>query len=150
AAGSRGTALPSRHARTARESRTTRAATAQESRTTKHHQQDRPSRPRPRSGECPVRTLVAALAIVALVLPSTTAQDKQAPPKKKAAEKKPPAPPVPPTAANYHYGPHGRQVFDFWQARAETPTPLVLLIHGGGWRGGGKSGYYGSVKRYLD
>src|SRR5262245_56240979 len=105
--------------------------------------------PRPQSGECLVRITVAALAVLALALPSTTAQDKQAPPKK-AAAKKPPAPPVPPTAANYRYGPHERQVFDFWQAKAEAPTPLVLLIHGGGWRGGDKSGYYGAVKAYLD
>jgi acetyl esterase/lipase len=86
---------------------------------------------------------------MALALPSTTAQDKQAPPKK-AAEKKLPTPPIPPTAANYRYGPHERQVFDFWQAKSEAPTPLVLLIHGGGWRAGDKSGYYRSVKTYLD
>jgi acetyl esterase/lipase len=96
-----------------------------------------------------VRTIVAALAVLALVLPSTTAQDKQAP-QKKAEEKKLPTPPIPPTAANYKYGPHERQVFDFWQAKSETPTPLVLLIHGGGWRQGDKSGYYKAVKAYLD
>jgi acetyl esterase/lipase len=96
-----------------------------------------------------VRTLVATLAVLALVLPSTTAQDKQAP-QKKAEEKQLPTPSIPPTAANYRYGPHERQVFDFWQAKSETPTPLVLLIHGGGWRGGDKSGYYNAVKAYLD
>ncbi len=96
-----------------------------------------------------MRPLVAALAVLALVLPSTTAQDKQAP-QKKADEKKQPTPAVPPTAANYRYGPHERQVFDFWQAKSETPTPLVLLIHGGGWRNGDKSSYYGAVKAYLD
>src|SRR5438552_2780908 len=105
--------------------------------------------PRPSSGERLVRTLVTALAVLALALPPAAAQDKQ-PARKKAVEKKPPVPPVPPTAANYRYGPHERQVFDFWQAKADRPTPLVLLIHGGGWRGGDKSGYYGAVKAYLD
>ena len=32
-------------------------------------------------------------------------------------------------------------MFDFWQAKSDKPTPLVLLIHGGGWRGGDKTGY---------
>ncbi len=96
-----------------------------------------------------MRTIVAALAFAALCLPSTTAQEKKAP-QKKAVAKKLPAPSIPPTAASYKYGPHERQVFDFWQAKSETPTPLVLLIHGGGWRGGDKSGYYGVVKNYLD
>lgn len=96
-----------------------------------------------------MRTVVAALAILAFVTTATTAQDKSAP-QKKAEAKRPPTPPIPPTAANYRYGSHERQVFDFWQAKAESPTPLVLLIHGGGWRGGDKSGYYGAVKAYLD
>jgi acetyl esterase/lipase len=41
-------------------------------------------------------------------------------------------------------------VLDFWQAKSDTPTPLVLCIHGGGWQGGDKSGYRGAVKQYLD
>jgi acetyl esterase/lipase len=96
-----------------------------------------------------VRAFVAALAVLAFASLSATAQDKQATPKK-VAEKTPPTPPIPPTAANYRYGLHERQVFDFWQAKAEAPTPLVLLIHGGGWRNGDKSGYYRAVKAYLD
>jgi acetyl esterase/lipase len=55
----------------------------------------------------------------------------------KKAEKKPAAP-LPPTA-QIKYGPHERQVIDFWQAKSSTPTPVVLYIHGGGWRGGDKS-----------
>jgi acetyl esterase/lipase len=66
-------------------------------------------------------------------------------------KEKPPAPKgIAPTAADLHYGPHERQVLDFWQAKAEKPTPLVLLIHGGGWQGGDKKGYAGAVKQYLD
>jgi acetyl esterase/lipase len=97
-----------------------------------------------------MRRIVAALACAALFLPPSMAQEKKAPEKKKAVERKPPTPPVPPTAANYKYGSHERQVFDFWQAHADKPTPLVILIHGGSWLAGDKSGYYGAVKQYLD
>ncbi len=37
------------------------------------------------------------------------------------------------------YGPHQRNVLDFWRARSATPAPLVLYIHGGGFRRGDKS-----------
>lgn len=51
-----------------------------------------------------------------------------------------------PTAANYKYGDQSeRQVLDFWQAKSDSPTPVVVLIHGGGWRSGDKSGYGTSV-----
>lgn len=39
---------------------------------------------------------------------------------------------------NVPYGPHSRNVLDFYPAKSETPTPVVLYIHGGGWRGGDK------------
>jgi hypothetical protein len=37
------------------------------------------------------------------------------------------------------YGPHGRNVLDFWKANSDEPTPLVIFIHGGGFRRGDKS-----------
>jgi acetyl esterase/lipase len=83
--------------------------------------------------------MVALLFVVPVTLP---AQEKaptkeQAPAKAKA----PPARPMP-TLADYAYGKDSeRQKFDFWQAKADNPTPVVLLIHGGGWRGGDKSSY---------
>lgn len=47
-----------------------------------------------------------------------------------------------PTVADYAYGTDSpRQTLDFWQAKSDGPTPVVLLIHGGGWMGGDKSGY---------
>jgi acetyl esterase/lipase len=50
------------------------------------------------------------------------------------------APALPsPTKANVKYGEHERQVFDFWQADSSKATPLLIFIHGGGWRGGDKS-----------
>ena len=65
-----------------------------------------------------------------------------------AQDKKKPAGP-PPTVAALAYGKHERQVLDFWQAKSDKPTPLVLYIHGGGWRAGDKSSV-GNVKPYLD
>jgi len=44
-----------------------------------------------------------------------------------------------PTFANVSYGPHERNVLDLWQAQGDGPRPLVIFIHGGGWRGGDKS-----------
>ncbi|MBN1672824.1 MAG: alpha/beta hydrolase [Kiritimatiellae bacterium] len=44
----------------------------------------------------------------------------------------------PPTAADVTYGPHERNVLDFWQAESEEPTPVLLSIHGGGFKGGEK------------
>lgn len=45
----------------------------------------------------------------------------------------------PPDVANAKYGPYERNVLDLWQAKADAPTPLVVFIHGGGFRGGDKS-----------
>ena len=45
-----------------------------------------------------------------------------------------------PTFANASYGPHERNVLDFWQAKSDQPTPLVVYIHGGGFVAGDKSG----------
>ncbi len=36
-----------------------------------------------------------------------------------------------PTQANVAYGPHTRNVLDFYQAKSDTPTPLIVYIHGG-------------------
>lgn len=49
-----------------------------------------------------------------------------------------PRPPVPPTQTDIHYGPHERQVIDFYQAKSEKPTPVIIYIHGGGFVGGDK------------
>ena len=56
-----------------------------------------------------------------------------------------------PTAANVKYGPHERNVLDFWQAKSDKPAPVLFYIHGGGWRGGDKSmAPVGLVKAMLD
>ena len=36
------------------------------------------------------------------------------------------------------YGDHERHILDFWKAESDKPTPLVFVIHGGGWMGGSK------------
>ncbi len=43
-----------------------------------------------------------------------------------------------PDFSDQRYGPHPRNVFDLWKARSEGPAPLVLYIHGGGFRAGDK------------
>ena len=48
---------------------------------------------------------------------------------------------VAPTLSNIKYGPHTRNVFDFWQAESEQPTPLLICIHGGGFSMGDKNGF---------
>lgn len=42
------------------------------------------------------------------------------------------------------YGPHPRNVLDFWKAEGEGDRPLVIFIHGGGFTGGDKSKWRGS------
>ena len=57
-------------------------------------------------------------------------------------DKRPPGPnqalPAP-TQANVSYGPDESNVLDFWQAPTGAPNPLLVMIHGGGFRQGSKS-----------
>ena len=45
----------------------------------------------------------------------------------------------PPTIENIAYGPHERNKLDLWQAPSNSPTPLLIFIHGGGFVMGDKS-----------
>jgi acetyl esterase len=49
-------------------------------------------------------------------------------------------PKIAPTQANVKYGPHTRNVLDFYQAKSDQPAPLVIYIHGGGFVAGDKGG----------
>jgi acetyl esterase/lipase len=51
----------------------------------------------------------------------------------------PPSDSIRPTHADVAYGPHERNVLDFWQAEGDRPRPLLVFIHGGGWTKGDKS-----------
>jgi len=56
-----------------------------------------------------------------------------------------------PTFADFSYGSHEQQVMDIWSADSETPTPLVLFIHGGGFRNGSKSNFSAEgLHKFLD
>ena len=67
-------------------------------------------------------------------------QPRKNKPRKRKRRRRPERPT--PTVADFAYGTDSpRQKFDFWQAKSDKPTPVVLLIHGGGWQGGDKTGY---------
>ena len=51
-----------------------------------------------------------------------------------------------PTLSEVAYGQHQRHVLDFWKAESDQPTPLVFVIHGGGWRNGIKE----RLNRFVD
>lgn len=48
-------------------------------------------------------------------------------------------PAVRPTHPDLKYGPFDRNVMDVWLAESDKPTPVLVSIHGGGFRGGNKS-----------
>ncbi len=77
------------------------------------------------------RTMLSWLLVlvVAVWAPHSASAQRQA-----AGEK------AKPDLANVKYGPHARHVLDLWQASRERPAPLVVFIHGGGFRGGSKEG----------
>lgn len=77
----------------------------------------------------------------------TPAKKAEDPAKKTPTKKVYPKNPTP-TQANYRYGPHERNVFDFWQAKSDKPTPVLFFIHGGGWQAGDKAGI--AVEPYLN
>jgi hypothetical protein len=85
------------------------------------------------------------LALLTGFAGSAFGQDKDKKDKKKEPPKLPPT-----TVSAMPYGKHERQVIDFWQAKANAPTPMVLFIHGGGWRGGDKAAVGVRVEQYLD
>jgi len=71
------------------------------------------------------------------------AQQPEANARAKRKAKKADQPAIPPaglepTFANVQYGPYERNVLDFWKAKSEKPTPLVVFIHGGGFVAGSK------------
>lgn len=90
------------------------------------------------------------LGVILLVVGCAVAQAAQASPKKALRPKRGGARPAP-DLADVRYGPHPRNVLDLWKASSEKPTPLVVFIHGGGFRGGDKSAIAAELlKRCLE
>lgn len=83
----------------------------------------------------PLLSILPALSFLTSLLAPASAQEAE-----------PPAPIPTPTAANVAYGTHERHVLDFWRADSAAPTPLVFVIHGGGWKGGDKD----RVNRFVN
>jgi acetyl esterase/lipase len=101
-------------------------------------------------------TRALALLLVVVISSPLLSQEKaktqdKAKAQEKAKKKQAPERPAP-TVPDFAYGTDSeRQKFDFWQAKSEKPTPIVLLIHGGGWMNGDKSSYGTSaIQPYLD
>jgi acetyl esterase len=67
-----------------------------------------------------------------------------------AQEKAQPRRAVPPTHPDVNYGPHARNVLDFWQAQSDHPTPVLVSIHGGGFLSGNKGVGTLLLERCLD
>ena len=86
--------------------------------------------------------MIAGVFLVSIPTAHARAQDAKQPKKSPAANTDVPAP----TMANVRYGEHERNVLDFWKAESQVPTPLVFVIHGGGWVGGDKD----RVARFAD
>ncbi len=74
-----------------------------------------------------MKRVVALLALLFIVRPSHSEEPKQ--------------------LLDVAYGPHPRQVLDFYPAKSDQPTPVVFYIHGGGWQGGDKKT---NPKAFLD
>lgn len=80
----------------------------------------------------PLMVLVATLLVVSS--PAIRAEDA----------------PTSPTFADVSYGPHARNVLDFWKAKGTGPRPLLVYIHGGGWTGGDKKQDPKNFRPFLD
>lgn len=59
----------------------------------------------------------------------------------RAADAKAPSLDPTPTFENVSYGLDASNKIDFWKANIAEPAPLIVFIHGGGFRGGDKAAY---------
>lgn len=84
------------------------------------------------------------LAFAVALASSASAQDPKPP-----IAPKPVPPRAEPQLADVPYGPHPENKLDFWRAGDEGPRPLLVYIHGGGWRGGNKTLQPAQVEPFL-
>src|SRR5690349_2654274 len=84
----------------------------------------------------PFLPCIAILLALAIALPvaAAPAEGEADTPTTQPAARKPA-----PTHANVAYGPHARNVMDVWLAPSQTPTPVLIAIHGGGFYTGLKN-----------
>ena len=54
-----------------------------------------------------------------------------------------------PTFKDVSYGPHKAQAVDVYLPKSDKPTPVMIQIHGGGWRGGSKKRVPSFLKRAV-
>jgi acetyl esterase/lipase len=73
-----------------------------------------------------MRRALSVFTCFSLILAVVLAQETQDKPK--------------PDLVNEKYGSNERNVFDLWKAKSDKPAPLVIFIHGGGFRNGSKEG----------
>ena len=88
-----------------------------------------------------MKTITITITLLACFAVPGFSQQGAAKPKGEPAKRKSESyhPSVPkPTRAGVRYGAHERHILDFWQAPSDSPTPVVFVIHGGGWQGGSK------------
>jgi acetyl esterase len=75
------------------------------------------------------------------VTPQTKAKQARAAKRDGGADAKTKSSEPSPTFGNVSYGPDASNKIDFWKAASSEPTPLVVFIHGGGFRAGDKSAF---------
>lgn len=94
------------------------------------------------------RLLSATLVVTTCIstLSAQNTQKSQSKRKQSAKQERYDASVPEPTVASVRYGDHERHILDFWKAESSRPTPLVFVIHGGGWQGGSKE----RVHRFAD
>jgi acetyl esterase/lipase len=96
-------------------------------------------------------TMATCFFVSLLAVTIADSAEEAGPAKPVAAEKTYPpnskSNPLAPAFANVSYGEHERNKLDFWQAESETlfdgaqgrPTPVIMILHGGGWIAGSKA-----------
>ena len=57
--------------------------------------------------------------------------------------------PAAPTQTDIKYGPHERNLLDIWLAKSDKPTPVLISIHGGGFRAGNRGVSPGLLNQCL-
>ena len=81
------------------------------------------------------------LSMMSMLILPVDAKSPQAQRTGKVSQKAQYADSIPkPTLSEVAYGPHERNVLDFWKAKSDKPTPLAFVIHGEGGKMGAKRG----------